>query len=75
MGVRSRTDSPATSNNRLVDTERKMKQPGGKPKSLEEAFSLGSLISMPYKSGGVSRGERGVCCGVPWSCFGGGGVR
>lgn len=55
-GALSRTESEATSNNRLVDTERKIKHPGGKPKSLEDAFSSRSLISISYEYG-----ERGEC--------------
>ncbi len=56
MGALSRTELGATSSNRLEDMERKIKQPGGKPKPLEDAFSSRSSISIPYDS--VGRGER-----------------
>lgn len=68
MGALSRAESEATSNSRLVDTERKMKQPGGKPESLGDAFSSGSLISMPYDL--IALAEESVRSGVPWAFVG-----
>ncbi len=56
IGALSRVEWEATSSNRLEETERKMKQPGGKSEPLEDAFSSRSSISIPYDS--VGGGER-----------------
>lgn len=57
MGALSRTELEATSSKRLEDTERKMKQPEGKPEPLEDAFSSRSSKSSIL--------EENVCYGKP----------
>ena len=46
MGVPSWTESEETSSSRAEDTERKTKQPGGKPQSFDVAFSSLSFMIM-----------------------------
>jgi hypothetical protein len=55
MGALSWTEWEVASSNRLEDTERKIKQPEGKPEPLGDGFSSRSVITIPYDS--VGRGK------------------
>jgi hypothetical protein len=58
MGALSWTEWEVASSNRLEDTERKIKQPEGKPKPLVDGFSSHSAITIPYYS--VGRGKYAI---------------
>lgn len=55
MGALSWTEWVVTSNNRLQETERKIKQSEGNPEPFGDGFSSRSAISIPC--GSVGRGN------------------